>query len=179
MKTLILTMLAAAAAAVASPAAAQSTGKTWDDTFMKDAAADGIAEIELAQLAVEKATRPEVKSYAQMLVDDHTKANEELKSLATQKNVTLPSEPKAAHKATKDRLSKLSGSSFDHAYMNAMVTDHQKAVALFSRESNSGSDPDAKAWAAKTLPTLQDHEKKAKSLASGSGGARSSSPHHH
>jgi putative membrane protein len=168
MKTLILTMiLVGAAVALASPAAAQSTGKPADEQFMKDAASDGTAEVELARLAVEKATRPEVKSYAQMLVDDHTRANDELKGLAAQKNVTLPAEPKAEQKATRDRLSKLSGAAFDHAYVNAMVTDHQKAVALFSRESKSGADPDAKAWAAKTLPTLEEHHTKAKALATG------------
>jgi putative membrane protein len=169
MKTLILTAtLAAAVFALGARGAAQSTGKTADETFMKEAAAAGTAEVEVGQLAVEKASRPEVKSYAQMLVDDHTRANEELKGLAAQKNVTLPAEPKAEQKATRDRLSKLSGAAFDHAYVDAMVTDHQKAVALFRRESKGGSDPDAKAWAAKTLPTLEQHHAKARALASGS-----------
>jgi putative membrane protein len=176
MKTLILTAtLAAAVFALGARGAAQSTGKTADETFMKEAAAAGTAEVEVGQLAVEKASRPEVKSYAQMLVDDHTKANEELKGLAAQKNVTLPAEPTAEQKATKERLSKLSGDAFDRAYMDAMVSDHQKAVALFSRESKSGADPDAKAWAAKTLPKLEDHHTKAKSLASGKHEAQ---PHH-
>jgi putative membrane protein len=154
------------AVAPARYAPAADAGK--DRAFMEEAAAAGMAEVELGKLAVQKATSPDVKSFAQMMVDDHTKANEELKALAARQNVTLPPKPTAEHTAARERLSQLSGAAFDAAYMEAMVTDHNKAVALFSQESKDGVDPDAKTWAIKTLPTLQRHQAKAAALAQGS-----------
>jgi putative membrane protein len=138
-----------------------------DRDFMMTAAAGGMAEVELGQLAAEKATRPEVKQFAQMLVNDHSQANEELKTLAQRKNVSLPSGPKAEHDAEKERLSRLSGPAFDDAYVQSMVKDHEKDVELFSRQASSGSDPEAKAWAAKILPKLKQHLAQAKQLAAG------------
>ena len=158
--------LAAVLVAFGSVSGAETTAKTSPDAaFMKSAAAAGMAEVECGTLAADKATRSEVKAYGQMLADDHTKANEELKDLAGQKSVTLPSGPTPAQTAAKNRLSKLSGAAFDSAYVGQMVKDHQAAVALFSRESKSGADADAKAWATKTLPALEAHLAKAKELA--------------
>ena len=85
-----------------------------------------------------------------------TKANDELKGLAAKKNVTLPASLDAKHKALQQKLEKQKGAAFDSAYMEEMVKDHQQAVALFQREAKSGKDPDTKAWAEKTLPTLQE-----------------------
>jgi len=143
-----------------------SPGFSMDDQkFMKQAADGGMAEVELGQLAVEKAARPEVKKFGQRMVDDHGKANEQLKSIAGRKGVTLPSQPSAKNQAMKDKLSKLAGEQFDNAYMAEMLKDHQKDVAEFRRESESAKDPDVKNFAAQTLPTLQDHLKQAQSLA--------------
>jgi len=143
-----------------------SPGFSMDDQkFMKQAADGGMAEVELGQLAVEKAASPEVKKFGQRMVDDHGKANEQLKSIAGRKGVTLPSQPSARHQATKDELSKLAGEQFDNAYMAEMLKDHQKDVAEFRRASESAKDPDVKNFAAQTLPTLQDHLKQAQSLA--------------
>jgi putative membrane protein len=97
------------------------------------------------------------------MVDDHGKANDELKKLASQKGITLPTDLDAKHQATYDRLSKLSGADFDRAYMADMVKDHHEDVNEFRKESQSGSDPDVKAWAAKTLPTLEHHLQMAES----------------
>jgi len=97
------------------------------------------------------------------MADDHSKANDELKTLAQSKNITLPSEIGAEEKALRDRLMKLSGPAFDQAYMKAMVSDHFKDVNEFKVESKSGKDPEVKAWAAKTLPTLEEHLKLARS----------------
>jgi putative membrane protein len=133
--------------------------KTAGPTFIMNAAKDGMAEVEIGKLATEKASNPQVKQFGQRMVDDHGKANEELKTLAQNKNVTLPTELDPKHKATRDRLSKLSGDAFDHAYMQEMVVDHRKAVNAFRTEEKSGTDPDIKAWAAKTLPTLEEHLK--------------------
>jgi putative membrane protein len=153
---------------------AQSPAAT-DERFMKEAAAAGMAEVELGRLAADKASRQEIKDFARMLVDDHSKANEELKTIASQKNVTLPSEVRPEHKAEKERLSKMSGPAFDEAYTKHMVKDHQKAVDLFTRQSNAGKDPEAKAFASKTLPTIKSHLAKAQELT----GDKSGEPHNH
>lgn len=135
-----------------------------DEHFAAEAAHAGIAEVEIGKLAAEKATSPAVKSFAQRMVDDHGRANEELKTLAQNKNLALPTMMDAAHKAALDRLSKLSGEAFDRAYAREMLNGHRKVVAMFSREARAGNDPDVKAWAAKTLPTLEDHLKRAEDL---------------
>jgi putative membrane protein len=95
------------------------------------------------------------------MVDDHGKANDQLKSLAQTKNIMLPSDLSAKDKALRDRLAKLSGPAFDRAYMRAMVSDHTKDVNEFRTESKSGADPDVKSWASNTLPTLETHLKMA------------------
>ena len=136
-----------------------------DTAFAKEAAVGGLAEVELGNLAKEKASSNDVKQFGDRMVTDHSKANDELKQWAQQKNVTLPTALDAKHKATRDRLAKLSGDAFDKAYMHEMVTDHQKDVAAFKKESTSGRDADLKAWAAKTLPTLQEHLKLAQDTA--------------
>jgi putative membrane protein len=128
-----------------------------DESFVKNEARGGMAEVELGKLAAEKASNANVKAFAQRMVSDHEKANDELKQIATSKNITLPTGPDAKQKKERDRLEKLSGAAFDRAYMNAMLADHKKDVAAFMRESKSGNDPDVKAFAAKTLPTLQEH----------------------
>src|SRR3954464_4296661 len=135
-----------------------------DQAFAKEAATGGMAGVHLGKLAATKATNPDVKQFGQRMVDDHGKANDELKSWASQKNVTLPADVDAKHKSEHARLEKLSGDAFDRAYMAAMVADHNKDVAAFQRESKAAKDPDLKAWAAKTLPTLQDHQKMAKDV---------------
>jgi putative membrane protein len=135
-----------------------------DTKFIHEAAIGGMAEVEMGRLAAEKASSADVKQFGQRMVDDHGKANDELKSLAQQKNVTLPAAVDAPHKATLDRLSKLSGAAFDRAYMREMVSDHDKDVAAFKKQSTSASDADLKAWAAKTLPTLQEHQTMAKQI---------------
>jgi putative membrane protein len=134
-----------------------------DSAFVTKAAIGGMAEVKLGQLATQKASNADVKSFAQQMVDDHGKANDELKQLASKKGVTLPTDIDAKHQATYDRLSKLSGAEFDRAYMQEMVSDHRTDVNEFRRESKSGADPDVKGWAAKTLPTLEHHLQMAES----------------
>jgi len=156
----------AAAPAFAAPharKAARGHAKAMSDSaWVTNIAKDGMAEIELGKLAASKASSDDVKKFGQRMADDHSKANDELKSIAQDKNITLPSDldPKAT--ALRDRLSKLSGEAFDRAYMRDMVADHQKAVSAFRMESKSGKDADVKAWAAKTLPTIEDHLKMAR-----------------
>jgi putative membrane protein len=130
-----------------------------DTTFAKEAAMGGMAEVELGKLAVEKASSPDVKSFGQHMVDDHSKANDELKQLAAQKGMTLPATVSSMQKQDMDKLSKLSGAAFDKAYIDMMVKGHNKTVALFEKESKGGKDSDLKSWASSTLPTLQGHKK--------------------
>jgi putative membrane protein len=141
-----------------------STTATSDQSFLKEAAAGGLAEVELGQLAAEKSSNPEVKKFAERMVTDHGKANDQLKEIAAQKGIELPTEPSAKHKATKERLSKLSGDEFDKAYMSNMLSDHKKDVAAFRKESTEGKDPVLKEFATKTLPTLEEHLKDAESI---------------
>lgn len=140
-----------------------------DRTFIRKAAEGGLAEVELGQLAQQKAQSPEVKQFGERMATDHAKANQELKNVASNEGVPLPNKLDAKDAATKARLEKLSGAEFDRAYMRDMVTDHTKDVREFEREASSAKDPAVKNFAAQTLPTLQDHLKQAKNVAQTAG----------
>ena len=170
MKTLFAGMVVLGLAAAPALADQQTTtaekadklmagGKLPDENFVIKAANGSMAEVELGKLAVEKAGSDEVKKFGQRMVDDHRKANDELKILAQNKHITLPSAIDATEKALHDRLAKLSGALFDRAYIQAMLVDHRKDVSEFRMEARSGKDADVKGWAAKTLPTLEEHLK--------------------
>jgi len=156
-------------AAQENGAAKKSSGGA-DQRFVIEAAQGGMAEVELGQLATQKAASDDVKKFGQRMVDDHTKANDQLKQVASQKNITLPTDIGAKNKATKDHLEKLSGAAFDKAYMTHMVQDHKKDVAEFQKEANSGKDADVKNFASQTLPTLQEHLRMAQETHSKVGG---------
>jgi len=154
--------------------AGPGTSQTSDQHFMKEAAEGGMAEVELGQLAADKASSPDVKEFGQRMVKDHSQANDQLKQIAMQKGVTLPTSPSAKDEMTKKKLSNLSGDAFDKAYMADMVKDHKKDIAAFQRESSSGQDPDVKQFASQTLPTLQDHLKQAQAATPRAGSASKS-----
>ncbi|WP_280156240.1 DUF4142 domain-containing protein [Piscinibacter sp. XHJ-5] len=159
-----------------------------DVAFLKQAAQGGLAEVESSKLAVSKASNTQVKGFAQQMVDDHTKANEELKALASAKGVALPTEPSVAQKAKLKLLESADGASFDRRYADSMgVAAHEDTVKLFQKASTSAADPQVKAFATKTLPTLQHHLQMAKDLksttskdgdvsASGTGKAKGTTP---
>jgi len=130
-----------------------------DHMFVMEAAQGGMAEVALGRLASEKGSNDRVKQFGQRMVADHGKANDELKSLAESKSISIPTDLDAKHKATEERLSKMSGAAFDRAYIEEMVADHKKDVADFRKEGQSGKDSEVKGWAAKTLPTLEEHYK--------------------
>ncbi len=138
---------------------------TADRQFVKKAAEGGLAEVQLGQLATEKAASPEVKQFGQRMVDDHTKANDQLKQVASEEGVTVPDKLSAKDAATKARLEKLSGKAFDRAYMHDMVVDHTNDVSDFRMESKNATNPAVKNFAKETLPTLESHLKEAKSIA--------------
>jgi putative membrane protein len=116
-------------------------------------------EVELGRLAVQRGSSAGVKQYGQEMVEEHTRANQELMQLVMQKQVELPTEMSTQNTAMIDRLSGLSGKSFDTAYKQAMIDSHNQAIALFKAQSQQGQDPELKAWATQKLPNLQAHLK--------------------
>ena len=138
-----------------SNAASAMTVDSPDD-FMTSAARSGLAEVEMGKLAAQKATDPEVKKFGQMMVDEHTKANNELKELAGSKNVTLPTDL-GNHQSDLDELKNAAGADFDRGYVKLMVNAHENDVEAFQAQADRSADPEVKAFAAKTLPTLKKH----------------------
>jgi putative membrane protein len=161
----LLVASGAASAQATGTATTNSAGMTTsaaklssaDKTFVEKAAIGGLAEVQMGQLAKQKAASDQVKQFGTRMVDDHSKANDELKQVASSKGITLPSDLDAKHKNKMARLEKLSGAQFDRAYMDDMVADHKEDVAEFQKQAKSGQDPDIKGFASKTLPTLQEH----------------------
>ncbi|HJW94502.1 MAG TPA: DUF4142 domain-containing protein [Thermoanaerobaculia bacterium] len=146
----------------AATGATTSSMDPADNDFMTKAAQGGMSEVNMGNMASSKATNADVKKFGDRMVTDHSKANDELKQLAATKGVTLPTDVNDEQKKTMDEMTSKSGKDFDKAYMDDMVKDHEKDVAEFEKASKSAKDADLKAWAAKTLPTLQDHLKMAK-----------------
>ena len=144
---------------------------------MQKAAQGGMAEVELGQLAQQNGQSQDVKDFGKKMVDDHGKANDELKAVASQQGVSLPTTLNAKDQALKDRLSKLNGAEFDKAYMKAMVKDHKQDVAEFKKEASSGNNQAVKDFAGKTLPTLESHLQMAESV-SGKVGADTTAGNH-
>jgi putative membrane protein len=136
-----------------------------DLTFVIDAAPSGMGEIELGKLAASKAQSAEVKAFGQKMVEDHSKAIEDVKMLMVQKKVLLPSDMMPTHIETMNNLSKLSGADFDKEYVKAMVQAHEKDVAAYENVSKTAADADVKAFAAKRLPTLKTHLETIKGMA--------------
>jgi putative membrane protein len=134
-----------------------------DSSFAMKAAMGGMAEVEHGKLASGKASNADVKTFADRMVADHTKSNDELKQIAQGKGITLPTSLDGKHQAMHDKLSKLSGDAFDREYMKHMVSSHREKANDFKKESERGSDPELKAFAAKTLPTIQEHQQLAES----------------
>lgn len=143
---------------------AEKKSPDMDRQFALNAASGGLFEVEAGKLAVQKGSSQDVKSFGQRMIDDHGKANEELKTLAASKNIKLPAEMNKKHSADLGKLSKAPGGEFDRQYMEMMVKDHKKDVSEFRKEAKEGKDPDLKAWASKTLPILEDHLKMAQSM---------------
>jgi putative membrane protein len=140
-----------------------------DAKFYRDAAEGGMAEVAMGSLAQQKAQSPSVKEFGAQMVKDHSAANEKLKALAQSKNITLPANPSVAEMEAKSKLQVLSGQSFDKSYIKGMIQDHEEDIAVFKKEAASGHDPDARAFASATLPTLEAHLKKIQAIAASEG----------
>lgn len=153
------TMLLIAALGTASAVAAAGDDKMSAEEFAKKAGAAGMAEVEMGKLGAEKATNAEVKAYAQKIVADHTKANKELMAAAKGKNLEVPTEPDMMHKGMMEKFEHQSADhDFNEDFMEQMVRDHKKAIAVFQSAANDTTlDPEMRALAKKTLPTLEAH----------------------
>jgi putative membrane protein len=127
-----------------------------DQTFVKEAGMGGMAEVELSKLA-QKSENADVKNFADRMIRDHTKANQELTTIATGLGVDVPKALDPEHERMRQKLQGLHGKSFDEQYMQGMVEDHNKVVKLFKDEERSGSNNALKQFAQKTLPVLQHH----------------------
>jgi putative membrane protein len=132
-----------------------------DAEFAKKAAMGGKKEVSSAKFAAGKATNAAVKQFANKLVTDHTKANQELLALMKTKRITAPAEPA---KGDNESWRSQSGAAFDRAFIDHAIADHQNDIALFEEESKNGTDADLKAWATQKLPTLREHLKTAQDL---------------
>lgn len=146
-----------------------------DKDFLKEAAQGSAVEVALGRMAQEKGSSDAVKAFGKRMVDDHSKAADELRQVAQMAKLDVPSDmPKKAKKA-QDKLSKLSGTDFDRAYAKLMVSDHKEDVKAFEREAHNGAVPPVKDFAAKTLPTLQEHLKMAEELETSAGNSSEAS----
>jgi putative membrane protein len=175
---LLVATVAGCIALSPSPMAAQDTSaqrmdqgsskmlKSADTAFAMKAAQGGVAAVQMGKMAVEKAGSPDVKAFGQQMVDDHTKANDDLKSLAEKKGMTLLTDMNAHQQGSYSKLRRLSGDAFDRAYVKDMVKDHEEDVKEFQKEAKNGTDEDIKGFAARTLPVLQGHLEKIKSIQS-------------
>ena len=131
---------------------------TSDDAkFATNAADGGMAEVALAKLALQKTTNPQITDFANMMVKDHSAANDALMAIAKNKSITLPTAVSADDQKEMDDLSKKSGKDFDKAYVDAMIDGHKKALSLFEDAAKNCKDADLKTFAANTAPTVQMH----------------------
>jgi len=133
-----------------------------DATFIRTAGRSNKAEIDLAKLAQDKASNPQIKDYAAQIVKDHETLDKDLSDLASKKDVTVPAVTQT-EKMSKDTLDKMKGTDFDRAFLADMIRDHQQAITTYTKAAQS-TDPDVKAFAEKTLPALKEHLQKAKDL---------------
>ena len=134
-----------------------------DKTFVREAAIGGMAEVELSKIA-QKSENSDVKRFAERMIEDHTKASDQLTSTATGLGVDLPKTVDSEHERMREKLQTLHGKAFDDQYAHAMVEDHNKAVKLFQQEERAGHNTELKQFAQTTLPTLEEHQKMALEL---------------
>ena len=179
---LAICMLAAGASAQTTSGSASSSGNAamaggsgsaklahGDKEFIENAAQSGLFEVEQSQLALTRTQDAGVKTFAQQMVDDHTKANQELMSLAQSKGAKVPDKPSMTQRGKIDLL-KTHKTAFDKNYAESQVNAHESTIKLFRKEASDGKDADLKAWASKTLPALEHHLQMAQALKTATGG---------
>ena len=154
-----LALALVALAGFAPLAKADASASTSDQDFMVAAAQINLTEMKLGEIAIQNGQREDVKDFGRRTVKDHTAINDDLKTLAAQKNVTLPETLDAKNQMMVDKLTALTGSDFDKAYITGMFKGHKKAVKAFKAESAATGDADIKSFADKSLPMLEEHLK--------------------
>lgn len=132
--------------------------------FLVDATNGGMAEVQLSRIAVERSTNAAVKNFANLMINDHTSANDQMMALAAKKNVALPSDVSDENRKKSDELMKKSAKDFDKEYVDMMVKDHEAAVNLFERASNNVSDAEVVSFINNILPKLRSHLESVKAL---------------
>jgi putative membrane protein len=135
-----------------------------DEQFAKEAAQGGMAEVALGQMAEEHGSNPDVKAFAQRMIVQHSRANDQLKQVAAKAGIPLPNEIAPKDHSTQERLAKLTATEFDREYAKMMVEDHQKDLAAFQREAAGGKNQDLKSFASESLPMLRQHLNQAREL---------------
>jgi putative membrane protein len=163
--------------AASAPAGAATTMSKADQKILMDMAMGNMAEIEAAKLAQTKSQNEQVKTFAQQMIDDHSKVQTEIQQLATSKGVTLPTELDKSHKAQADKLAAMSGDAFDKAYMKqAGVSDHKKMHGMLASAGKKAKDPDLKALIGRIAPAVDQHLKAAQQMAGAKGAAKGEKP---
>jgi putative membrane protein len=163
-KTKLIAGLAVLALVIGVRAEDKQKDQFDDNTFVKMAASSGMHEVELGKIAAAQAKKDEVKKFAEMLVKDHTKANEDLKAAAKAANIAVPEQMEEKHKKHVETFKNYKGSDFDADFIKHEVADHTEGVALFTRASKEAKNKEIKDFATKTLPALQKHLEEAKKL---------------
>jgi putative membrane protein len=156
MKTILL-IIAGMTGLMAVPSAKRHQSESQDSKFVQQAAEGGMLEVKLGALASQKGMSAKVKEFGKTMVTDHTKVNNELKSIAGRKQIKVPTSLSSAKQQKYDSLAALSGEKFDMLYMNMMIASHEQTIGLFQTESNKGEDQELKKWADAKVPALKHH----------------------
>lgn len=163
--TVVIPSIGPSAAGISKHLPAKYIFAVQKDTAFVTAAADaGMLEVQLGKLAATQGSSAEVKKFGESMISDHTKANEELKTLAGKKGIKIPGSLSAKSQKKYDDLSKKTGTDFDKAYADLMVKDHQEVISKFKQESQAGNDAELKAWAQGKVSTLEHHLMMAKNM---------------
>jgi putative membrane protein len=135
-----------------------------DRTFVTDAASSSTMEVQIGRHAAQVASSDEIRQFGQRMVEDHTKAREELRAAAEQDGVDVPEQMTPAHRTEVARLTKVAGTAFDREYLRAAVNHYKESVASFEQQAAQGNEPALKQFAIRTLPTLREHLQMAQQL---------------
>ncbi len=164
MSKILLALLTVTASTAWSAESTMNSLERQDAVFVENATLGGLLEVRASEMAIKRGVSGDDKAFAMMMVTDHTKANQELMALAKRKNVTLPTELDAKHQEQLDLIGKTNDRDLGERYLEGQVAAHKAAVDLFTTQADKGTDPELKAFAAATLPTLKSHLERAKKL---------------
>jgi len=140
-------------------------GNDADREFVEKVGTCCNTEVKLSEMAMKSASRTEVKDFAKVMVDDHTKGKQQFNDILKNKSITAPTTEAKNFKDVSERLSSAKGADFDSYYLEQMIKSHEEAVKTFENYAKEGNDADLKKWASTTLPTLKEHLERAKKLA--------------